>query len=79
MTHTIDSPPSSMRRVSSVCMVLALAYCPAAYAYIDPGTGGILIQGLIAGIAFIAAFWRRTRNFFSSRRRKSDSSSGDAG
>ena len=67
------------RWLHMLALPVFLALPASAYAYIDPGTGSILIQGLIAGLAFIAAFWRRIRNFFSSWRRKSDSSSGDAG
>lgn len=38
-------------------------------AYLDPGTGSILIQGLIAGIAaaalVIKTYWYRIKSFFS--------------
>ena len=38
-----------------------------AYAYIDPGTGGILLQallGLVAAIgAYITLYWRKFKNF----------------
>ena len=38
-----------------------------AYAYIDPGTGGILLQallGIVAAIgAYITLFWRKFKNF----------------
>ena len=37
------------------------------YAYIDPGTGGILLQallGLVAAIgAYITLYWRKFKNF----------------
>ena len=40
-----------------------------AYAYLDPGTGSMLLQGLIAGIMAVATvtgiFWSRVRAFFS--------------
>ena len=29
-----------------------------AYAYIDPGTGSIILQGLAAGFVSILVFWR---------------------
>ena len=39
-----------------------------AHAYLDPGTGSMLIQGLLAAIAAasvsIGIFWRRLRSFF---------------
>ena len=40
-----------------------------AYAYMDPGTGSMLLQGLIGGIAagllIIKLYWRRLRAVFS--------------
>ena len=39
-----------------------------AYAYIDPGTGSLLLQGLIAGIAAAAytlkLYWYKFKSFF---------------
>ena len=39
-----------------------------AYAYIDPGTGSMIIQAVIAAVAVasvsIGIFWRRFRSFF---------------
>lgn len=47
----------------------ALIVCPQlAFAYIDPGTGSILLQGLLAGVAGAAVvlklYWFRIKNFF---------------
>jgi hypothetical protein len=40
-----------------------------AHAYLDPGTGSLLLQGLIAGAAAasvaVGAYWARIRAFFS--------------
>jgi len=40
-----------------------------AYAYIDPGTGSMLIQALLAVLAAVSVslglFWQRIRSFFS--------------
>ena len=39
-----------------------------AFAYIDPGTGSIILQGLIAGIAAagatISIYWTKIKSFF---------------
>jgi len=55
-------------------LLLLLAGTDAAQAYIDPGTGGILLQILAAvGAAFLFLFNRmhtRVRNLFSFGRRK---------
>jgi hypothetical protein len=51
--------------------------CAPAYAYIDPGTGSALIQGLIAAFAAIAVtlklYWHRILGFLG--RKKSDDDS----
>lgn len=45
-------------------------YAAPAQAYLDPGTGSILLQGLLAAIAAAAAvcgvFWHRVKSFFAS-------------
>lgn len=33
-----------------------------AYAYLDPGVGSILFQGLAAGLLFLGVFWRHVKN-----------------
>ncbi len=45
-----------------------LSLSSSSYAYLDPGTGSILLQGLIGGIAsgmFIArVYWAKVRDYF---------------
>jgi hypothetical protein len=40
-----------------------------AYAYLDPGTGTIIVQAIIgsvaAGAAFVGVYWRATRSYVS--------------
>lgn len=51
-------------------VVVAMASTTSAHAYIDPGTGSILLQSLLAGVAVaigvLRAYWHRIRSFFSS-------------
>jgi len=53
--------------------LLVLLACRPAYAYLDPGTGSLLIQGLLATLAAVsaalAAFWSQIRRFLTGRRR----------
>jgi hypothetical protein len=62
-----------MTKLAAVLLVLTLSATPA-YAYLDPGTGSMLVQGLVAGLAVVsaavAAFWTRIRRLFPGRRRK---------
>ena len=52
----------------SVLLVGLLSLPLEAYAYLDPGTGSILIQGLIAavatGLATAKFWWHRVKSFF---------------
>ena len=54
----------------SMVVLLGLSYTSSAYAYLDPGTGSIILQGLIAGIMVAVAawgvFWQRIKSFLSS-------------
>ena len=43
-----------------------------AYAYLDPGLGSMLLQGLVAGVAVasvaVSGYWARIKSFFAGRR-----------
>jgi hypothetical protein len=59
--------------VQSIALTaLALLAASPAYAYLDPGTGSMLVQGLVAAIAVasgaIVAFWTRLKQMASRRR-----------
>lgn len=63
-----------LRLLLPICLLLA---APAdAQAYLDPGTGSILLQGLIASIAaavmVLRGRWIRVRDFLFRRSRKPD-------
>lgn len=50
-----------------------------AYAYLDPGTGSMILQAIIGAVAVGAAsmsvFWHRVKSFFSSASQSADSAS----
>jgi hypothetical protein len=51
------------------CLIVVLiSYTSPAYAYLDPGTGSMLLQGLIAGLAAIISvssiYWQKVKSFF---------------
>jgi hypothetical protein len=54
--------------------ILVTAWCwsQPVYAYLDPGAGNVLLQGLIGGLAastgFLAYHWRRMRALFAGRK-----------
>lgn len=48
---------------------LTIIFTSPAYAYLDPGTGSIILQGIVGalaiGAAYISIFWSRVKSFFS--------------
>jgi hypothetical protein len=54
-----------------ICLAL-FVYAVPAYAYIDPGTGSVMLQAVVAGlfaaIFFVKLSWRKFTSFFSKRR-----------
>ena len=54
----------------AVGAVLVLFFSKNAYAYLDPGTGSMLLQGLIAavagGLVVMRAYWGKWRSLFTS-------------
>lgn len=59
-----------------------LVFSASAHAYLDPGTGSILVQSLLAGIAGAAAvislYWQRVKRFFAGRKHSNDASNTSA-
>lgn len=49
-------------------IAIMLFFTPTAYAYLDPGTGSVILQALAAGVLAIGVGWRlfmkRIKNFF---------------
>jgi hypothetical protein len=50
-----------------MCAFFVLVFVNQSYAYIDPGTGSMLVQAVLAVIAAVSVsigiFWRRIRSF----------------
>jgi len=57
-------------------LVLCLTQISPAYAYLDPGTGSLLLQGLLGGIAgaavFIRMYWHKLTSWFGKNKNKDD-------
>ena len=69
----IDRVNSNGSRLALCC--IAAIYATPAYAYLDPGTGSLLIQGIIASIAAAGAvarlYWHKIVGIFH-RRKEAD-------
>lgn len=54
--------------LTGVALLLSLICAAPACAYLDPGTGSMIVQAVIAGIAAISVsvgiFWKRLKSFF---------------
>ena len=73
---TPQLPPAPRRRArAAAVLVFCLLFASDAFAYLDPGTGSILVQSLLAGIAGAAAvvslYWQRVKAFFVNLRKSS--------
>lgn len=67
-------------RITLLCFVTLMWSTQPSYAYLDPGTGSIILQGFLAavasGIVVVKVYWSKLSGFFSkkpSSDRKSDS------
>ena len=58
-----------------------ISYTSPAYAYLDPGTGSMLVQGLIGGVAvvmsFLSIYWQKVKAFFSKEEEDTDTADKD--
>ena len=52
-----------------IILISFLLYPTSAYAYLAPGIGSLMLQGIIAGIAVvtttIGVYWKKIKSFFS--------------
>jgi hypothetical protein len=59
---------TAMLKISAAVAAFLALWTVPAYAYLDPTTGSILLQGLLAGIAGVMMvgrlFWTRLKAFF---------------
>jgi hypothetical protein len=70
-------------RTIVVTIALIFTLTVPAYAYLDPGTGSIVLQAIIGGVAMVGAtisvYWRKVRKFaaslFSGRKKEPTDSS----
>lgn len=60
--------------ILSLTATYLLAQISYAYAYLDPGTGSLLLQGLIGAVAtaltFASLYWQKVKSYFT--RQESD-------
>lgn len=52
----------SCSRIIVLASIFSIVFIPQAHAYLDPGTGAMLLQGLIGGVALVLLYVRGIRN-----------------
>ena len=56
-----------------ILLTFALTFSTNAYAYLDPGMGSIILQGIIATIAgtslTIGIYWQKIKNFIKKKKK----------
>ncbi|NIL93629.1 MAG: hypothetical protein GTO71_04150 [Woeseiaceae bacterium] len=62
--------PGQGKWLASTTGLAALMFAAPSHAYLDPGTGSIILQSILAGIAvaigFLRLYWHRFKSFLSS-------------
>ena len=57
-----------MKKFLIISLVFFFASINNSYAYLDPGTGSIILQALLgaiaAGLSYCAFYWNKVKNFF---------------
>ncbi len=66
----------------SFSLIIFLGATSPAWAYLDPGTGSMMLQLLVAGVAgalvVIKAYWYRLKNLFSREKKSAPEDKDDA-
>ena len=65
-----------MNKLIFLTLVIFLSNSNYAFAYLDPGTGSIILQAILgaiaAGLTFFTNFWQKVKNFFKKLFKKKD-------
>ena len=63
-----------MSKILVYILIFILFLNNKAFAYLDPGTGSIILQGIVgaiaAGASYCAIYWQRIKNFFNRKLKK---------
>jgi hypothetical protein len=69
-----------MMKNQILIMLVFTTFAGNANAYLDPGTGSILLQGLLAGLLAVGVYWRNFRDYVKglfSKKESSETEDGD--
>ena len=65
-----------MKKIVFIIVVINFFFINNAFAYLDPGTGSIILQAILgaiaAGATWCSIYWQKVKNFFSKKTKKKD-------
>jgi len=65
-----------MKKILISSFVFVILFSNNAFAYLDPGTGSIILQAILgaiaAGATWCSMYWQKVKNFFSKKTKKKD-------
>tara|TARA_B100000767_G_scaffold272735_1_gene301118 strand:- start:743 stop:949 length:207 start_codon:yes stop_codon:yes gene_type:complete len=63
-----------MNKILITSFIFILLLCNKAFAYLDPGTGSIILQSILgaiaAGASYCAIYWQKIKNLFNKKIKK---------
>ena len=65
-----------MKKIFNLLLIFNIFIINNAYAYLDPGTGSIILQAILgaiaAGFSYCVFYWNKIKNFFKKNNSKKD-------
>ncbi|ETA69830.1 hypothetical protein [Candidatus Pelagibacter ubique] len=65
-----------MKKIFNLILIFNFFVVNNAYAYLDPGTGSIILQAILgaiaAGVSYCAFYWNKVKNFFKKNNSKKE-------
>ena len=65
-----------MKKIFITSFAIIVFYNSKAFAYLDPGTGSIILNAILASIAagatYCSIYWQKIKNFFNKKDKKKD-------
>ena len=63
-----------MKKISLISFTFIIFFNNKAFAYLDPGTGSIIIQAILGGIAagatYCSMYWKKIKDYFNKKNNK---------
>ena len=50
-------------KIINLLLILIFLFPNTSYAYLDPGSGSLILQALLAGLAAVIAFFKKIKNY----------------